>query len=88
MKIMELGEIKQFPIFEMTCQNTKQWRGKLCVIYIHPHYGIYHQQQSIQGKTSPLHLQYPNMSSSHLNSIPKECQILGVCRAQEVVSVL
>lgn len=34
MKIMELGEIKQFPIFEMTCQNTKQWGGQImCYLY-------------------------------------------------------
>lgn len=86
MKIMELGEIKQFPIFEMSSQNTKQCGEKLCVIYMHSHYGIY-QQQSIQGRniitTSAVSKSesLESCTSAVLNSIPKECHILGVCRA-------
>lgn len=61
MKIMVLGEIKQFPIFEMTCQNTKQW-GRNYVLFICIHTMVFINSRVFREETSPLHLQYPSVS--------------------------
>lgn len=61
-------------------------RGELCIIYIHSHYSIY-QQLSIQGRniiTTSAVSKWESLASCTsdvLNSIPKECHVLGVCRA-------
>lgn len=60
---MELGEIKQFPRFEMTSQNTKTsgGGGSNHVLFIYIHTMVFINGRALGEETSSLRLQYPNL---------------------------